>query len=98
MVTSSYHIGDLRVLSAQFRVGTTLTDPSALTFEMLEPDGVKTTYTQGVDAELVKDGTGQFHVDWTIAKAGRHFIRWAGTGAAQEANEGEFYALPKGTG
>ncbi len=98
MTTSAYHIGDLRRLTAVFTVGGTDTDPSALTFTMREPDGTETSYLLGTDAELVKDSTGNYHVDWPIAKARRHHYTWIGTGAAAEAGQGEFYAVPRNAG
>ena len=93
----SYDLGDTRRLSAVFTVAANsppATDPTTLTFKMREPDGTVTSYVEGTDAELVKDSTGNFHVDWLTAKAGRHVYRWIGTGAAAEADTGEFEVLP----
>ena len=61
---------------------------------MREPDGTVTSYLEGTDAELVKDGAGLFHVDWLLAQVGKHYFRWIGTGAAAEADGGEFESLP----
>lgn len=95
---ATYHIGDLRRLTAAFSVGGVATDPTTLSFTMRAPDGTVTTYVYASDAELVRDSAGAFHVDWPVAQAGRHSYRFAGTGAAQEAGEGEFFALRKETG
>ena len=97
MTTPAHDVGDTRVLSAAFTVAGTPTDPTALSFVMRAPDGAETTYLWGTDDELVNDSTGNFHVDWPVAQAGRHHYRWIGTGAAAEADSGEFYALAKGT-
>ncbi len=62
-----------------------------MTFIMLEPDGATTTYTVG--ANLVKDATGKYRVDWPIAKVGRHAWRFKGSGTGPNtAEEDEFYA------
>ena len=93
----SYDLGDTRKLSATFTVAANspaATDPTTLTFSIREPDGVVTSYVYLTDAELVKDSTGVYHVDWLIAKVGRHTYRWVGTGAAAETDTGEFESLP----
>ena len=62
---------------------------------MREPDGTVTTYVFGGSPDsIVKNSTGNFHVDWLLAQAGRHTYRWIGTGAAAEADTGEFECLP----
>ncbi len=94
---NAYDLGDTRRLSAAFNIAAnspTATDPTTLNFKMREPDGTVTTYLEGTDAELVKDSTGNFHVDWLLAQVGRHRYRWVGTGAAAEADTGAFESLP----
>ena len=93
-MVAAHDLGDTRTLSAAFTVATVATDPTTLTFKMREPDGTVTTYVSGTDAELVKDSTGNFHVNWPIAKVGKYYYRWIGTGAAAESDTGEFEALP----
>jgi len=93
--TPAYDIGDLRRLTAAFTVNAAPTDPTVTTFAMLEPDGVKTTYVHGQNAQLVRDSAGNFHVDWTLAKPGRHLYHWSGAGTATEAEAGEFWARRK---
>ena len=92
MVTTTYDIGDTRRLQATFKdINQALTDPTTVTFKMVEPDGAVTTYVFGTDSELVKDSTGVFHVDWPITKQGRHSWSMAGTGTVAQKEEGEFY-------
>lgn len=98
MTTASYHIGDLRTLSVAFTDSNGAAfDPDTVTFKMTEPDGTTTSYVEGVDGEAVKDSVGNYHVDWTLAQAGRHHIRWEGTGALATAEPDEIYALRKAT-
>ena len=75
----------------------TLTDPTVVTFTITEPDGTETAYINGTDAQNVKDSTGRYHVDWTITQAGRHFWKFAGTGALVQAEEDSFVALRSNT-
>lgn len=93
MVTEAYDIGDTRRLQCTFKdITGVVKDPTTITFNMVEPDGVATPYVFGTDAELVKDSTGVFHVDWPITKQGRHAWSLAGTGAVAQKESDEFYA------
>ena len=93
MVTQAYDIGDTRHLQATFKnISSVNTDPTTVTFKMREPDGVITTYVFNTDSQLVKSAAGVFHVDWPIAKQGRHAWSMAGTGAVAQKEQGEFYA------
>ncbi len=97
MPTDAFDIGDLVRRTATFTVDGVATDPTAVTYRMTAPDGTVTVYVYGTDAELVKESAGVFHVDWTVAKPGRHFDRFEGTGAAHGAVDGEFWARRKYT-
>jgi hypothetical protein len=65
-------------------------DPTGVTFKFRTPAGTVTTYTYGVDSELVKDATGQYHVLITASLAGIYQWRFAGTGAVIAAIEDSF--------
>lgn len=94
---NSYHIGDLRRIAGAFKNDAgTATDPTTVRFEFLTPAGVKTTYVYPTNAQLVKDSTGNYHVDLTLTEAGLWFYRWEGEGAVHEADEGEFMVQPSG--
>jgi len=87
----SYFVGAVVTLAGAFtNPAGAAVDPSAVTFTLREPDATYTVYEFGVDAELIRDGVGLYHVDWTAAKAGMHCWGMAGTGTAQAVNEGEF--------
>ena len=67
------NVGDKPRLRMEFRSEGKLTDPTTITFVMLEPDGTKTTYTYALNPTvLVKDATGKYYVDYTIDQAGIH--------------------------
>lgn len=85
-----YQPGDLVRLSTTFTVGSTLTDPTAVTLTYVSPAGVSTTITYAVDADLVKDATGTYHADVTASTAGIWSWKWTGTGTAAGIDEGTF--------
>ena len=97
-----YDIGDRVRLSVEVRDREAaptdgvypLVDPDVLVFKMLEPDAVTTTYTFGVDAELVHDGVGEFHVNWDTAQSGVHWSRFSASGNVGAAEELGFKVLP----
>ncbi|MGD9539100.1 MAG: hypothetical protein AB7P52_17845 [Alphaproteobacteria bacterium] len=65
-------------------------DPAAVVFTVKPPSGSVVIYTYGVDAELVKDATGGYHVDVDASIAGTWRYRWHSTGTYQAAEEGAF--------
>lgn len=77
-------------VTATFTVDDAVTDPTTVTAVIRTPGGVNTTYVFGVDAELVKDSTGVYHVDVAADQAGRWVYRFVGTGAAAAAGERTF--------
>jgi len=91
MSVSRYVLGALVRCSAAFTTaGGTAQDPGTVTFKVKAPDGTVTTYVHGTDAELVKDSTGNYHVDVSAAAAGAWHFRFAGTVSGQAAAEGLF--------
>ena len=65
-------------------------DPTAVLCKLEVPAGTETTYTYGEDAEIVKDSTGVYHLDYKILAVGTHVVRWEGTGALDAAAEEQF--------
>lgn len=86
----SYQPGDTVRLATTFTVGSTLTDPTAVSLTVREPDGTSTTLTYGDDAELVKDSTGTYHADIVADALGLWTWKWEGTGTAAGIDEGDF--------
>ncbi len=72
----SYDIGDVVVLTAEFRVTNTLTDPTTVVCEIKRPDGTLDTLTP------TKQATGIWRVEYTPKQTGVHEYRFVGTGAA----------------
>lgn len=91
MSINVFSVGTKVRLSAAFTdIDDAAQDPGGVQFKIRAPDGTVTTYVYGTDVELVKDSTGNYHVDWLIASAGRYRYRFAGVTSGQAANEGTF--------
>ncbi len=91
-MTCSFDIGDSRRFSVAFTdVDGIAADPTGISFKLVEPDGTETNYVYVTDAELVKDSTGNYHVDITFSQPGRHIIRFNGTGDVVSAEQSEVY-------
>lgn len=87
--------GDKPRLTATFEdADGTDTDPTAVLFKFVDPSGNATTYTFGVDAELVKSAVGIYYVDVDCDEAGTFRWRWYSTGTGQAAEEGWFVVEP----
>ncbi|HJT63078.1 MAG TPA: hypothetical protein VJ797_15520 [Burkholderiales bacterium] len=89
-------VGDLRRVTAVFKNDAgTATDPTAVSFKYTKPSGTTTTLVYLTDAALVKDSTGNYHVDLSVTEAGWWHYRFIGTGAVQAVEDGEFMVSPK---
>jgi hypothetical protein len=88
MIMAAYDIGDLVRLSASFTDSDLVSrDPTAVTVRVKTPSGVATAYVYGIDASVVKDSTGHYHIDVSVTETGIYRWRWEGTGAIQAAEE-----------
>jgi hypothetical protein len=63
------------------------TDPTTIKLKFKTPAGVVTTYTYGVDAQVVRSGTGVYYFDLSFTTHGEWWYRAEGTGAVEEAFE-----------
>lgn len=99
MSTPTYDLGDLvRVHTndgpfSNAATGAAL-DPDVVSVSIRDPDGTVTTYVYGTDDEVVKDGTGSYHMDVDADTAGVWFYRWFSTGDGQAAEERSFIVRP----
>jgi uncharacterized protein YfaS (alpha-2-macroglobulin family) len=88
----NYDKGDLVRIAAVFRNSAgALIDPTVVLFKFTTPALVTTTYTYPADAQLVKDSTGNYHVDLDANANGRWLVRFYSTGTGQAAAEDEFF-------
>lgn len=86
-----YFVGALVRCSSEFTdlLGV-FQDPSNVFCIIRIPAGTQTTYHYGVDAALVKDSVGHYHLDVDASTVGQHVYRFYSTGTGQTAMEGRF--------
>lgn len=87
---NTYEEGDLVRISATFTTDGVPIDPSAVIFKYKTPAGEITTKIYGTDPEVIKDGTGQYHIDVSVEEDGLWSYRVYSTGTGQAAAESEF--------
>jgi hypothetical protein len=75
-------IGDRVRISVQIQVSGVDTDPTGLVFKWKEYGQDVATYTYGVDSEIVKDDTGNYHIDIDQTRSKTHQYVWEATGTA----------------
>jgi len=90
-MAGSYDEGDLVRATAAFTdSGGSALDPDTVTVKYMAPDGTETTKVYGTDAEVVKDSTGNYHIDISVAAYGIWHYHWESTGTGQAAEETDF--------
>jgi hypothetical protein len=88
-VTDTAHVGDLKTLTVEFKnKDGDLTNPTNVDVRVTDPDGLFTDTTG-----LSPASTGKYEHNYSVAKAGRHFVKWIGTGTVEEVTSYEFHAL-----
>ena len=88
---SDFTVGELvRVTGAFTNAAGAAADPTAVLFKFKNSEGTITAYTYGVDGALVKDSTGNYHVDININQAGTWKWYFYSTGTGQAAEKGSF--------
>lgn len=88
---SEFVLGEAVRVSAEFRnAAGTVADPTSVFFKHRNPEGTITPLVYPTDAQLVKDSTGNYHVDIDANIAGTWHWRFYATGTGKTANEGNF--------
>lgn len=95
MTISVFQVGDKVRLAAEFTdIDEADSDPGGVLCKVREPDGSVTTYTYGTDAALIKDSTGNYHLDFLTTQSGRHRYGFYGITSGQAVSESEFRVQP----
>ncbi len=81
----SFIVGSTIRLRAEFRVSDVLTNPTAETLTIEEPDGTDQT------PSITDDSTGKRSATFAPDQVGYHHWRWDSTGTAAGRQEGTFY-------
>jgi len=99
MAHITYDLGDLVRSSVTFTIESSglAGDPDTVSVSYIDPSGNVTTKVYGVDAEVIKDGVGDYHIDINADEAGTWYHRWFGTGNIQAAQEQHFDVKPAST-
>lgn len=83
-----YDVGQEVRFSVVFAVGSTDTDPTTITFKLLDPSGNSSSWVYGEAGTIVvKDSTGNYHADYILDEEGRFYYRFEGTGMVDAAAE-----------
>jgi hypothetical protein len=91
MGVSYYDLGDLVKVSGAFTDADDVAqDPAAVYVQIKTPAGTVTSYQYGVDADVVKAGTGSYYINVDADEVGLWDYRWYSTGSGQAADEGQF--------
>lgn len=89
MGIKSYDVDDVAELDVTFKNKAGVpTDPTTVELRIKKPDG--TVQIETALPPIVKDSTGVYHFNFTVAMPGYHTYRWKGTGAVATAEEGIF--------
>lgn len=62
-------------------------DPDDVTFKVKTPAGDVETFVYGTDEEVVKDATGEYHMDYLLETSGDYPVRVEGSGDKAAAIE-----------
>lgn len=62
-----------------------LVDPNTVTFKVRAPNGVVTTKTYGVDAEVIKESVGKYLYRLTLSQEGTYRWKWTGVAVNETA-------------
>ena len=90
-MANTYDVGDVVRCTGTFTDSDgNAQDPTAVLFAFTTPAGVLTTYTYGVDAELIKSATGVYYADLAITESRTWRYRLYATGTGQSAGSSWF--------
>lgn len=92
-MATTYDVGDMVRISAGFAQSGVAVDPTTVTLIVAPPTGAAVTYTY--PADITKDSTGNYHVDYPPTVAGTHRYRWTSTGVAMASEESWFQVRPR---
>lgn len=98
MAANIYHRGNSITADATFTDANGVeADPTtSITFLFKDPALLTTVYVFGVDAELVKDAAGKFHVDIDLDQEGNWYCRFEGVDPAGNAATEQLAVVQQG--
>jgi hypothetical protein len=91
---NEYQLGvPVRLRAAFTNLAGAPVNPGTVTFKVKSPLGITTTYVYLVDAEVVKDSDGNYHVDHKPNRQGVWSYASEGAGVNETAGESSFKVL-----
>lgn len=88
-VNPAPEINDAIRISASFKtLAGVPADPDAVTIRLRSPNSIVSVYTSVTTPAVVRDTTGEYHLDVQVTSTLEWFYRVEGTGAVQESGEG----------
>ena len=91
-MASKFDVGDVTRISVVFKnLAGTVVDPTVVKIRIKLPTNVELAYEYLIGAEVIKDSTGTYHMDYPITMDGMHYYKWTGTGAVYAAEESQFF-------
>ena len=80
-MTNSYDVGAVVRSAVNFQTSSGAdVDPTTVTCKSMPLGGVVSSFVNGTATEVVKDSTGDYHIDIALTVAGQHKLRWIGSG------------------
>lgn len=91
---NTYYVGQLVSAAVAFvDEDAAPVDPGTVSVKYRSPDGTVTTKVYGTDAAVIKDSTGNYHIDISATAKGIWRYRWFSTGTGQAAGEQQFTVI-----
>jgi hypothetical protein len=84
-IYNSYPIGQMFRVSWSFTSNGTPYDPPSVRIKQIFNNGASTTFTYGVDGQVVKDSVGNYHMDAIGTAAGTFTFRTEGNTPTDKA-------------
>ena len=90
MIYNEYVKGDMVRLSADLTVSGSQVDPVHLALYVTPPAGVEQQFIYGVTGTFIKDGVGEYHLDYFALDSGQYKYRFFASGTAWGAEVQRF--------
>ena len=86
---NEYDVSDTVTMRCDFKVGTALTDPTAVSLVVTDPAATQTTYTYA-GGTVTKDAVGQYSKGLVVTVAGEWIYTFTGTGTVAASGTKRF--------
>lgn len=77
-------------VTVPFTVDGVATNPTAVTFYVIDPADAETDWIYGTDAQVTRPSTGTYKLEYQATAPGAYEVRAVGTGTVKAVVEGRF--------